>query len=147
MDLFYAGADLVLVSAASVWEIATKVRIGKLVLPDVAFARGLSRWIAGEGYVLLAIRPDHAELAGSMAIEHHDPWDRMILAQARIEDLAIIGSDPVFAKHANDTISDRDAFDRHAVIRPRRVGIALKVRGPRGRMGGDNRAPTPQSRL
>lgn len=94
----------VLVSAASVWEIATKVRIGKLVLPDVAFARGLSRWIAGEGYILLAIRPDHAELAGSMAIEHRDPWDRMILAQARIEDLAVIGSDPVFAKHAPQAI-------------------------------------------
>ena len=94
----------VLVSAASVWEIATKVRIGKLALPDVAMARGISRWLAGEGYVLLAIRPDHAELAGSMAIEHRDPWDRMILAQARIEDLSVVGSDPVFARHAPQAI-------------------------------------------
>ena len=94
----------VLVSAASVWEIATKVRIGKLSLPDVAFARGLSRWIAGEGYILLAIHPDHAELAGAMAIEHRDPWDRMILAQARIEDLTVVGSDPVFAQHAPQAI-------------------------------------------
>lgn len=90
----------VIVSAASVWEIATKVRIGKLALPQSIMARGIARWIIDDGFAPMAIRPDHAELAGSMEISHRDPWDRMILAQAQIEDLTVVGSDPVFAQHA-----------------------------------------------
>ncbi len=94
----------VFVSAASVWEIATKVRIGKLSLPDSLLTRGLARWLVEEGYALLPIGADHAEQAGSMASEHRDPWDRMILAQAQIEDLVIVGSDAFFARHAPRTI-------------------------------------------
>jgi PIN domain nuclease of toxin-antitoxin system len=84
------------ISAASVWEIATKVRIGKLTMPDNALAKGLARWIIGEGFDLLSITAEHADLAGSMTIDHRDPWDRMILAQARLEDLVVVGGDPVF---------------------------------------------------
>ncbi len=94
----------VLVSAASVWEIATKIRIGKLTLPDAVKAKGITRWIVEDGFGLLAVRGDHAELAGAMKIDHSDPWDRMILAQARIEDLTIVGSDKVFANHGAATI-------------------------------------------
>ncbi len=89
----------VLVSAASVWEIATKHRIGKLSLPAEIMAKGITRWIVEDGFSLLAVRGDHAELAGAMDIEHRDPWDRMILAQAQIEGLTIVGSDKVFADH------------------------------------------------
>lgn len=88
--------NIVFVSAASVWEIATKVRIGKLTMPDSARAKGLAPWIVGEGFDLLSITAEHADLAGSMTIDHRDPWDRMILAQARLEDLVVVGSDPVF---------------------------------------------------
>ena len=89
----------VFVSAASVWEIATKHRIGKLTLPDDVTAKGITRWIVEDGFSLLAIRGDHAELAGAMDIAHRDPWDRMILAQAQIEGLIVVGSDRVFADH------------------------------------------------
>ena len=88
----------VFVSAASVWEIATKHRIGKLTLPEAVTAPGITRWIVGDGFGLLAVRGDHAELAGAMEIDHRDPWDRMILAQARIEGLTIVGNDRVFAR-------------------------------------------------
>ena len=88
--------NTVFISAASVWEIATKVRIGKLTMPDNALAKGLARWIVGEGFDLLSITAEHADLAGSMTIDHRDPWDRMILAQARLEDLVVVGGDPVF---------------------------------------------------
>lgn len=89
----------VLVSAASVWEIATKHRIGKLTLPQDITSKGITRWIVEDGFSLLAVRGDHAELAGAMKIEHRDPWDRMILAQARIEGLTIVGGDRVFADY------------------------------------------------
>lgn len=88
----------VFVSAASVWEIATKHRIGKLTLPEAVTAPGITRWIVEDGFSLLAVRGDHAELAGAMEIDHRDPWDRMILAQARIEGLTIIGRDRIFAQ-------------------------------------------------
>ena len=94
----------VFVSAASVWEIATKHRIGKLTLPEAVTALGITRWIVEDGFSLLAVRGDHAELAGAMEIEHRDPWDRMILAQARIEGLTIIGSDRIFAQSGASTI-------------------------------------------
>ncbi len=90
----------VFVSAASVWEIATKTRIGKLTLPEEVTAKSITRWIVEDGFSLLAIRADHAELAGAMEIDHRDPWDRMILAQAQIEGLTIVGSDKVFARYA-----------------------------------------------
>ena len=94
----------VFVSAASVWEIATKCRIGKLTLPSEVTSRGITRWIVEDGFSLLAVRGDHAELAGAMDIDHRDPWDRMILAQAQIEGLTIIGSDGIFARHAPSAI-------------------------------------------
>lgn len=97
----------VFVSAASVWEIATKARIGKLTLPDDVTAKGITRWIVEDGFSLLAIRGDHAELAGALDIDHRDPWDRMILAQARIEGLTIVGSDRVFAESGAGVIWQR----------------------------------------
>ncbi len=99
-DAIADAANEVFVSAASVWEIATKTRIGKLTLPEEVTAKSITRWIVEDGFSLLAIRADHAELAGAMEIGHRDPWDRMILAQAQIEGLTIVGSDRVFAEHA-----------------------------------------------
>ncbi len=94
----------VFVSAASVWEIAAKTRIGKLVLPKEVTAKGIARWIVEDGFSLLAIRGDHAELAGAMQVDHRDPWNRMILAQAQIEGLTIVGGDRVFADHGAEVI-------------------------------------------
>ena len=89
----------VFASAASVWEIATKHRIGKLTMPNEITAKGITRWLVEDGFSLIAIRGDHAELAGAMDIAHRDQWDRMILAQAQIEGLTIVGSDRVFAEN------------------------------------------------
>ncbi len=94
----------VFVSAASVWEIAIRTRIGKLTLPGEVTAKSITRWIVEDGFALLAIRADHAELAGAMEIDHRDPWDRMILAQAQIEGLTIVCGDKVFAAHGAATI-------------------------------------------
>ncbi len=108
-DAIADAGNEVFVSAASVWEIATKHRIGKLTLPEAVTAPGITRWIVEDGFSLLAIRGDHAELAGAMEIDHRDPWDRMILAQARIEGLTIVGSDKVFAENGAATIWRRKA--------------------------------------
>jgi PIN domain nuclease of toxin-antitoxin system len=86
------GSNEVLVSAASAWEIATKARIGKLK----GVERLLSNFealMAADHFVLLAMAHSHALLAGSLTHEHRDPFDRMLAAQALIEDATLITDD------------------------------------------------------
>ncbi|MBV9405969.1 MAG: type II toxin-antitoxin system VapC family toxin [Acidobacteriaceae bacterium] len=87
--------NLVLVSAASAWEIATKVRLGKL--PTAAeliadFAGHLQR----EGFPVLPISADHAVRAGLLPGPHRDPFDRMLIAQAQAENMPIISKEAAF---------------------------------------------------
>ncbi len=80
------------VSSASVWEIATKFRIGKL--PEAGMvAKNVSEWILRAGFKSLSITHEHAQLAGSWDISHCDPFDRMLTAQAKIEDIPLSSVD------------------------------------------------------
>ena len=85
------GSDdsVVLVSAASVWEIAIKKGIGKLDAPD-----DLEAQLERHQFDLLPITAKHALLAGGLAHHHEDPFDRMLIAQAQIEGLRIVTRDP-----------------------------------------------------
>jgi len=80
------------VSAVTAWEIATKVRLGKLPVATTLMKDFLPA-LKTAGYILLPIAPEHALLAGSLAGEHRDPFDRMIAAQALLENIPILGSD------------------------------------------------------
>ena len=78
----------VLVSAASVWEISTKYRLGKL--PEAASVAGnVPLWIEKAGFKPLAVTPQHAQLAGSWEMAHRDPFDRMLAAQAKLEKVVL----------------------------------------------------------
>jgi PIN domain nuclease of toxin-antitoxin system len=81
-----------LVSAVSAWEIATKVRLGRL--PEAALLEGnfVSR-VERAGYLLRAITVEDGLRAGRLTGEHQDPWDRMLAAQALADDIAIISVD------------------------------------------------------
>jgi PIN domain nuclease of toxin-antitoxin system len=80
------------VSAASAWEIATKVRSGKL--PEaVALERDFVAILQREGYELLPVEVKTALRAGRLLGVHRDPWDRMIAAQALEMDIPIISID------------------------------------------------------
>ncbi len=87
---------IVFVSAASAWEICTKVRIGKLET-----ARGLSDDFSGflqrHAFLSLAITIEHARLAGRLVSVHKDPFDRMLAAQAIIENVPLITNDTALA--------------------------------------------------
>lgn len=79
--------NAVLVSAASAWEIATKHRLGKW--PEVAaLLEGFDTSLRRSRFTSLPITHKHARLAGTLDGEHRDPFDRMLLAQARLEELA-----------------------------------------------------------
>jgi PIN domain nuclease of toxin-antitoxin system len=89
-------ANQVLVSAASVWEIATKVRIGRLVGGERVLL-GFDEFVRAARVAELPITARHAGQAGGFEVDHRDPFDRMLAAQASIEGAALVTRDPVFA--------------------------------------------------
>lgn len=89
------GSNEILVSAASAWEIATKVRLGKLPTGEELVA-DLDRYLAQLGCEALPISLEHAVRAGRLPGEHRDPFDRMLIAQAQTEDLPVISNDRIF---------------------------------------------------
>ncbi|WP_126446849.1 type II toxin-antitoxin system VapC family toxin [Sulfuricystis multivorans] len=88
--------NMILVSAASAWEIATKHRLGKLPIAEVAIPR-FNELVEADGFEHLPVTYLHALRAGSFCIEHRDPFDRMLAAQSALEAAPLITRDPVFA--------------------------------------------------
>jgi PIN domain nuclease of toxin-antitoxin system len=87
--------NLIFVSAASAWEIATKVRLGKL--PTAAdLAADFAGHVEREGFQMLAISCDHAIRAGLLPGPHRDPFDRMLIAQAQGDNIPILSNEVVF---------------------------------------------------
>ena len=86
-------ANTVFVSAASAWEIATKVRIGKLPGAE-KFEREFLERVELAGYTLLPIDAATALRAGRFTGDHRDPFDRMIAAQAIAADIPVLSKDP-----------------------------------------------------
>jgi PIN domain nuclease of toxin-antitoxin system len=88
--------NIVSVSSASAWEIATKYRLGRL---DSAkpLVDDFSGWLGKAGFVELAITSAHAIRAGSWDVPHRDPFDRLLAAQSALEELRLVSRDPVFA--------------------------------------------------
>ena len=87
--------NILIASAASAWEIAIKVRLGKL--PTAAdLAADFSGQLEREGFQLLAISAEHGIRAGLLPGPHKDPFDRMLIAQAQAENIPIISSEVSF---------------------------------------------------
>jgi PIN domain nuclease of toxin-antitoxin system len=85
---------VVLVSAASAWELAIKSRLGKFKSRELASE--LDEQILEEGFVPLSISIEHALRAGSLDSPHKDPFDRMLIAQAQAEGVSVISKDTAF---------------------------------------------------
>jgi PIN domain nuclease of toxin-antitoxin system len=85
----------ILVSSASAWEIATKYRLGKL--PEAqALVADYQTILDQANFTELPVNTAHALRAGSLPIEHRDPFDRMLMAQAEIENIPIVTYDAAF---------------------------------------------------
>jgi PIN domain nuclease of toxin-antitoxin system len=89
------GANSIVVSAVSIWEIEIKRAAGK-----VSTAADLARRVVEEGLEELPITFEHAEHAGRLPPIHADPFDRILVAQARLEGLSIVTSDSRIAQYA-----------------------------------------------
>ncbi|HRP09181.1 MAG TPA: type II toxin-antitoxin system VapC family toxin [Gemmatimonadales bacterium] len=86
----------VYVSAATSWELSTKVRLGKL--PEaMPLVERLAELIDEQGFEVLPISLEDGRLAGSLPSPHRDPFDRMLAAQAMLHDLELVSMDPAFS--------------------------------------------------
>jgi len=82
-------------SVASLWEIAIKVSIDKLTLNE-PFESLIPEQLAENGIELLDISVEHTALIASMPFHHRDPFDRLIAAQAKVEQMTLVSMDEVF---------------------------------------------------
>jgi PIN domain nuclease of toxin-antitoxin system len=93
-----APRNVLLVSVASLWEIAIKRAKGHLIAPH-----DLPAILGERGFELLAIRPEHAWRVADLPLQdHRDPFDRMLAAQALIEGLPLITTDVAFDAYGVD---------------------------------------------
>jgi PIN domain nuclease of toxin-antitoxin system len=93
----------VLVSSVVVWELATKSRLGRW--PEASpIVEGLDEFILASGLRPLPITIGHGRLAGLLAGDHRDPFDRMLAAQARIEEVPLVTVDRAFARFGVDVL-------------------------------------------
>jgi PIN domain nuclease of toxin-antitoxin system len=87
-------ADVVAVSAASAWEIEIKRATGRLEAPIDVAERAVQ-----QGFESLAITFEHALAAGRLPLHHNDPFDRMLVAQARLENLTLATADAAISRY------------------------------------------------
>lgn len=92
----------VLVSAATAWELATQHGIGKLGEAGEAVAR-FDELVTADGFRHLPVSYYHCLRAGGYAVDHHDPFDRTLAAQAELERLVLVTRDPAFGMFAVET--------------------------------------------
>lgn len=87
------------ISAATIWEIEIKKKAGRLPLPDAIWEQATD-----VGHQFLSIESAHARLAGALPAVHGDPFDRMLIAQATLNDLTILTVDERIRAYPVETI-------------------------------------------
>lgn len=88
------GKNLIFISSATVWEMSIKQAQGKLEIPD-----NLQEEISLHRFTQLGINFQHAQLAGRLPNIHKDPFDRILIAQAKIEKLTLVTRDKLVAQY------------------------------------------------
>jgi PIN domain nuclease of toxin-antitoxin system len=100
-QLIEAPQNTRLVSIASLWEMAIKSSIGKLVLP-LSMPEVVERHIYGNAMELYAIVPSHLERLRQLPFHHRDPFDRLLAAQSPDESMPLLSRDPAFDLYGVD---------------------------------------------
>jgi PIN domain nuclease of toxin-antitoxin system len=97
------GKEEIYLSAASSWELSIKMRLGKLNFPGSP-AQVVPAFMAKQGLLSMAVTHLHAVKVYDLPPHHSDPFDRLIIAQAMVEGMAVLTSDRVFEKYPIDVI-------------------------------------------
>lgn len=91
------SADEVFVSAASLWEVAIKARLGKIK----ADPNKLAAAIEPSGFLELPVNARHAAGVGQLELHHNDPFDRLLISQALAEPLKFVTADALLASYSD----------------------------------------------
>ena len=102
-DVISDGTNELFVSAATGWEITIKVQIGRLELPQDP-EHFLPQQLKANAFKILPIEMAHALHVFSLPDHHRDPFDRILVAQAQVEDMPILSADPNIKKYQIETI-------------------------------------------
>ncbi len=102
-EILSNGESSLLFSAASLWEVAIKLRTGKLRLAEPA-AETLREQMAAQRMTDLPVRADHALALLDLPLLHRDPFDQILIAQARTEKLPILSADPLISQYPVEVI-------------------------------------------
>lgn len=100
-ELILAPRSTIWVSAVSIWEIAIKHSLGRGDMP--VSGQAALQYFRQAGYRFLAVEPEHAAAVEELPNHHHDPFDRLLVAQALVEPMRLITHDMTVARY-NDTI-------------------------------------------
>ena len=101
IDLVKQGQNTLFWSAASSWEVAIKYKLGRLSLPENP-SSFLPKQLSQNNISPLPIQDSHAYEAGRLPLHHQDPFDRMLVAQARIEKLVFVTDDAKIRRYNVD---------------------------------------------
>ena len=93
-DYLQDPANNILVSTASIWEASIKAGIGKLRIPAP-----LAQGVRETGFSFMPISPEDAWEAGQLPLLHKDPFDRMLIAQARLREIPVFTDDSAFSRY------------------------------------------------
>lgn len=96
-DLLESDVDLLL-STASLWEIAIKVSLNKLTLPD-SYEQFIPQQITLNNIEILTITFEHLTIVSRLPFHHRDPFDRLLIAQSMSENLQIVSTDTQFDRY------------------------------------------------
>jgi PIN domain nuclease of toxin-antitoxin system len=96
--LLESEAD-VLLSIASLWEIAIKTSLGKLSLPD-AYDQFIPQQVTLNDFELLPIDISHLSMVSTLPFHHRDPFDRLLVEQSMVEKVPIVSADSIFKRYA-----------------------------------------------
>jgi len=102
-SIVIAAENELVLSAASTWEIAIKFALGTLRLPETPEAY-IPRLMARTGVTALPVHVRHALHVATLPKRHRDPFDRLLVAQAQLEDLPILTADPAFRRYDVKTV-------------------------------------------
>ncbi|MEW6299280.1 MAG: type II toxin-antitoxin system VapC family toxin [Thermodesulfobacteriota bacterium] len=94
------ATSLVHVSAVTIWEITIKAQLGRL---EPGTER-IDEEIVANGFTELPISAYHALVAGKLPPHHNDPFDRMLIAQAQVENLVVVTHDKIFSDYGVNTL-------------------------------------------